>query len=168
MTRTEFLEDVTTFGELFDFCDEHGLYSYTEDLLYCEDLDESVDNDLSEYVRDEGWQNVRDALDDISTGYDWYRKRGLLYYEGLDDYDFDRMKDEVYENAVVQDLFDDDEEGEEEEIEDNTPVKQEFRVAPEDNFTTDDSKDLTTFFFVDPPSEPTETPLPNPVAFAFS
>lgn len=109
MTRDEFLESVNDWWELKDFCSEIGC-EYCDSIIDDDGLDEEVEYALGEYLRDYNWREIRDMLGDIPTGYNWYRCDGSFDYVGLDDSDFEDVKDEVYEWAFNNGYFDDDEE----------------------------------------------------------
>ncbi len=110
MTRDYFIEEVTTWSELLEFCGEEGCYT-CEDIIYSDDLDELLCNDISEAIRHDTWTEIRDALDSIETGYDFYVIRGTFNYEGADD-DFDYYKDEVLEWGDYNDKWDEPEDEE--------------------------------------------------------
>ena len=117
MTLHEFDEDITLFYELKDFCEEHEC-DYLED--YFSDLDAATNDDLYEWVRygDFDWEDIYRALDNICTGYDFYRRDGSLDYMGCDEADFVTLKNDVREWAIENEIFesseDDDEDDEEE------------------------------------------------------
>lgn len=107
MTRQQFEDEVESFGDLMDFCSEHGLWDLDE---VCDDdaKDEYIDEDLREC--DWGWLDIRDALDNIPTGYDWYRRNGYLDFDALDEYDFEHYKEDVFNHAEESGCFDEEEE----------------------------------------------------------
>lgn len=104
MTRDEFLDGINYFSELIDFCQEYGC-DYCDDALDEDARDEEIKYELEEYGSDYSWQDIRDYLYDIPTGYDYYRRNGIFDYEGLDDTDFESYKDDVYDWAVDNDCF---------------------------------------------------------------
>lgn len=112
MTREEFLENVTTFGELKDFCYDQDC-DLLEDVYDEEGRDDYIDEDLVELARDSSWEEMRDYLDNIPTGYEWYRNYDG--WEGLDDYDFDQYKRDVLEWMDDNGFWEEEEEDEEEE-----------------------------------------------------
>lgn len=113
MTRQQFEEDVNTWYDLMDFCNENDLDDLC-DVYDGETMSELIEEALVEEVRYRGWRDIRDMLDSIDDGYDFYLARGGLEFEGLTDYDFDNYKDDVMESAERNDVFEDDEEEEEE------------------------------------------------------
>ena len=93
MTRQEFIDDVTTWWELIDFCNNEGCdvceYVYSSDVY-----DDLINEDLQEMVRHESWHSVYSWLDNLPSGYDYYDTYDD--YVGLDDnWDFDRYKEDV-------------------------------------------------------------------------
>lgn len=121
MTLREFDEDITLFYELKDFC-ERNECSYLDE--YFDDLDAEVNSELYEWIRynDCDWEDVRDSLSSIATGYDFYRRDGSLDYMGCDAEDFDTLKNDVRDWAIENEIFDDDEDDNEEEEEEYRPA----------------------------------------------
>lgn len=103
MTKQEFIEEVNDFWVLKDFCAENE----------CWELDEIIDSDtLDDYVwediRDwnDSWISLGEALCEISRGYDWYRRDGILDYVYMDNSDFIAYKDDVLDWAESRGVFD--------------------------------------------------------------
>lgn len=71
MTREEFLNDVTSIEELYYFCQENEC-SVMEDIIPAYELGDYMDEKIKDLVRYESWQTVRDFLNEIDDGYDWY------------------------------------------------------------------------------------------------
>lgn len=114
MTRQEFLDDVYDFRELMDFC-------YDNDCGICDDIydDESKDEYINEHLSDmadnaDDWQSLYRTLDDIPTGYDYYRLDDYDDFNGLGDDDFDDYKNDVLEWMDDNEYWDEDEDDEEE------------------------------------------------------
>lgn len=114
MTRQEFLDNVCDFSELRNFC-------YDNDCGICDDIydDESKDDYINEHLSDmaddaDDWQSLYRTLDDIPTGYDYYRLDDYGEFNGLDDDDFEDYKDEVLEWMDNNEYWDEDEDDEEE------------------------------------------------------
>ena len=114
MTRQDFIDGITTWGELLDFC-------YNEECDICDEIVsndtmcEEIDDDLVEVARDRSWQDVRDLLNDIDTDYDYYRRDGGLTYIPMDDSDFDDYKGDVLDWMDNGGYWDDEEDEEDEE-----------------------------------------------------
>ena len=65
-------------------------------------------DDISTF--DGSWDDLRDALDEVNSGYYWYRIDGRFDYVPMDDYDFENAKGNLLERLIDDDYFDDDEE----------------------------------------------------------
>lgn len=119
MTRQDFLDNVTTWDGLIDFCNEIG---YDVDEIYSEDArNDYIEDDIAELVRDVTWREVLTALEnyDSISGYDWYLRDDWGEWTGLEDGDaeFDNYKENVEEWAAENDCFDDAEDEDEEDEE---------------------------------------------------
>lgn len=133
MTRTEFIENVQSWCELIEFCDDEGC-PICED-IYDEDArDEYIDNDLVDMARNaDGWRTLLQNLDDIETGYEYYRLDGYGEFIGVDDEDFQDYKDDALEWGDDNDIWDDEEEEEYEEQVDEEPAPPEVIVEDEED-----------------------------------
>lgn len=143
MTRREFIEDVTTWCELIDFCNDEGCEEYVENIYYEDSYDDAIDSQLADMVRDRSWQDVLSWLQDLPSGYDYYIQDDYEWREADDD-DFDSIKNDVLEYMDDGDWWDEDEEEEEpvdeyEEPDDTEPVEEED-VSFADLFSTCNSK----------------------------
>ena len=130
MTRNEFLENVSTFGDLKDFCCDEDC-SLLEDVYDEEGRDDYINECLMDWTREDSWQDLYSRLDSIPTGYDWYRYDDYGDWCGLDDEDFEDYKGDVLEWADDHGVWDDDEEEDmdedcfEDEPEDDEPAPEE-------------------------------------------
>lgn len=115
MTRTEF-EEITGWCEFIDFCNDNGFEDTIEDIIDDDEYDSRVEDDISEYLCWHSWIELSRALDDLPTGYDYYRCDGTLDYVGLDYVDLESYKDDMLIALDDSDFFDPEEEEEEEEI----------------------------------------------------
>lgn len=132
MTRQEFIEGVTAWGELLDFCYDNDS-SICEDIVSYDTMDEEVESDLRDEVGDRSWRDIRDLLCGIDTDYDYYRRDGSFNYYPLDNNgDFDEYKDEVLEWMDDNGYWD--EEAEEED----------FDGYPSDEYPTHEEEDDVT------------------------
>ena len=104
MTRNDFLNDVTEWWELLDFCSDEGC-NICEDIIDSDQLDEYVEEDIRD--TNYSWRDIRDSLSEIPTGYGYYRMNGSFDYDGMDENDFDSYKEDVLEwgdnNGVWED-----------------------------------------------------------------
>lgn len=122
MTRQEFIDNVTTASDVFAFC-------YDEDLDYCsgwitnDDLDECLCARISDMTCNNTWDRIRDFLDGIVGGYDFY-----------DSYnDYCGIGDDDVDNVIEQILYDfefDDEEDEDAEFEDEETDYANYAAVP--------------------------------------
>lgn len=137
MTREEFLDEVTTWGALLSFCDEYGC-GICEDIIDDDYRDDEIDNDIVEAIRDDRWYELKEYLNNIPTGYDYYLRNGMFSYEGMDDSDFDGYRNDVLEWADNEGVWDEDEEDydvfAEQAVEDEEPEP----VPEEEDFTVGD------------------------------
>lgn len=130
MTRNEFLDDVTTFGELKDFCSDNGC-NLLDDVYDEESRDDYVNDCLAEWAHNNSWEELRDILNEIPTGYDWYLD-DYGSWDGLDDEDFENCKNDVLEWADDNDIWEDDEEGDEEDSDYFEDESEDDEPAPEE------------------------------------
>lgn len=118
MTRQDFVENIDNWSDLMVVFDENG---YDPEIIWCDDLDSYISDDLSECGW--SWQDIRDALADIETGYDYYRQGDSFFsYIGVDN-DFDDYFEEFLEWMDENDYWDDDTEdasAAEEDVEEDT------------------------------------------------
>lgn len=130
MTRTDFMENITSLTDLVRFC-------FEEDCDICEDLyeDDAYDEQVEEDIVDSGfgWRALRDYLNDLPAGYPWYRRDGTLDYVGIeeDGDEFEDYKSEVMNWMDEREYWEDD---------DTTPP---FPADDEDDETPDHPTDDT-------------------------
>jgi hypothetical protein len=114
MTRDEFINGVDTWYDLREFCDEHGC-SICEDIIDDDDRDDEIDSDVEDAIRNDRWYDIKGYLEDIPTGYSYYRRDGRFDYVGMDDNDFEEYKSDVLEWADNEgDIWETDPEDEDE------------------------------------------------------
>lgn len=124
MTRQEFIDDITTWGDLFDFCSDEGCY-ICDGIYDSDDWNSCIDDEVYEIARNNTWRVVLSILQDYDdqSGYDYHARNDYGEWHGLDDDDFDAYKDDVLEWGDNQDVW-----GEEDEEEEPRPKY----VNPED------------------------------------
>lgn len=130
MTRAEFYENVTTWWDLKNFCSDEQC-DICDDIYDEEGRDDYINDCLMDWARNESWTELLSRLEDIPTGYDYYRYDDYGDWVGLDDGDFDEIRDEVAEWMDDNGYWDDDEE--EADDEEDTPF-----IDPEDAEPIDD------------------------------
>ena len=127
MTRDEFINDVTTWWELKDFCMEHDC-SVMDDFFDSDYLDEYLDREIEDWARNMSWTSLRDKLDEIDTGYEWYYWDEYGDIEVADDNDFHYYKEDVLSWGDDHDIWD----VEDEELEPDDEFEDEL-CEPEDD-----------------------------------
>lgn len=117
MTRNEFIEDVNCWSDLIDFCCDYGC-DYCSDVYDDEQKDDYFDEILIEMAENaSSWQELRESLNDIPTGYDYYIQDAYGDWSGADGGDFDEHKEDILywaDNCEIWDEEDADEEYEDE------------------------------------------------------
>lgn len=117
MTRQEFIDDVTSWGELLDFCsaEDCDICSYVYDEDY---RDECIEDRLVDWARNNNWRELYDILDHLrdNSGYDYYIYDDYYdTWEPATDEDFERYKDDVLGWMDGNGYWEDDEDESEEE-----------------------------------------------------
>ena len=172
MTREEWIEEIDSLSALIDWCrDNSECEDVFEDFIYEDDLDEYIADDIRNF--DWEWYDLRDNLNNISTGYPWYRIDGSFDYVGFREYEYDEFKDTVLECLDEEGYFDDEDEDEEPvaPVHHDAPVRQEIEVPddPEiDAVDLDSFDDISTVIwgitqdYIEPMPDPdTVRPLEN-------
>lgn len=134
MTRLEFLDNVTCFSELIEFCDEIRC-DLCEDVICYDDLYDNVLDDIRDDAPD-CLSDLQSYIGDISTNYDWYCRGGWLDYRGLTDEDFEEYKQDVLDYAEEYGDFDEEDEDDcgEYEDEEEAPAEPEAVFEQDPNF----------------------------------
>lgn len=129
MTREEF-EEIEDFSELLDFCNNYDCDIYNG--IYDDDsYHDFIDEDIRDMVRCDSWEQIRDYLDELPYGYDYYRRTDDGW-EGIDENsDFDCIKDEVRGWAEEEEIFDEEDEQEDEQ-ENDEPCSEVFECEEEE------------------------------------
>ena len=128
MTRYEF-EQIDNFSDLKQVAYDLGYDDFADSIVT--DLDSEVDNDICDW--DGNWYDLRDCLNGVETGYDYYRRDGMFDYVPIDD-EFDEWWAELRDMVEDNGEFDPDEE-EEEEYEPEPPAPDDVVEIPD--FFTD-------------------------------
>lgn len=111
MTRDEFLEVYRdwNFDEIYEFAKENDVANWG-DIVFSDDLDREICSEIREQTVHEYWNEIRDALNGIESGYDYYVHDGTLSYEPVDEESF---VEDIITDMDSYDLWDEPEEGEE-------------------------------------------------------
>ena len=111
MTREEF-EGIENLSELLDFCNNYDCDIYNE-IFDDDDYHDCIDEEINDMVQRDSWEQIRDYLDELPYGYDYYRQTEFDGWEGIDEYsDFDNIKNEVRDWAEEEEIFDEEDEQE--------------------------------------------------------
>lgn len=118
MTREEFQENVNCWYDLKEFCNEYGC-EVCSDIYSQDEMDEEIDNSIVDMAREAtDWKVLLSKLEDIPTEDDYYLSNGYGDFIELDDDDFDCHKDDVFDWAENEGIFDEEDEEDEESEED--------------------------------------------------
>lgn len=109
MTRNEFIDNITEWYELKDFCNDFDC-DVCEDIYDDDDYDDCVEEDVRDAVGECSWREIRDSLCDLPSGYDYYRRNGNLDYDGMDNDDFEDYKEQALEWGDDYGVWEDEEE----------------------------------------------------------
>lgn len=139
MTRAEFVDSVTTWWELRDFCDDIQC-DIMDGFMDSDSRDEYIDESLVDMARTNTWREMLDALRDYDneSGYEYYVYDEYYgSYRGVSDDEFEDFKQRVLEYADQNDEWEPEEE--EEEPEEETVFTEDNSVpVPEEDCTFDD------------------------------
>ena len=126
MTREEFVNDITTFDELYDFCYERDIEFLFDD--YKNEANDEASDWIEECIsdRDGGWLDLRDTLNELYNNWEgvaWYFV-GNGELEVCDEDYFEDLKRDVLTHCDEHGIFDEDDNDEdsdeEEEVEEVT------------------------------------------------
>ena len=141
MRREEFVNDITDWDDLVNFCREWGYDNYVENVYSDDSLDDVLDEFFSDMMSERRWYDVKEAMDDIPQGYDWY------YFDWGDCYQLDGYELEETKGRLLEELDEDgffDEEDDEEECEEAERVPEYFEPCEPD----EDAELIDIGFFV--------------------
>lgn len=147
MTRAEFLDNINDFYDLAQFCSDEGL-SIMEDVYSDDARDEYIDDDLTEIARNYTWREMRDYLQNIPTGSDWWVRDDWGDWCSIDN-DFAQWKNDVLEEADDiarsngwDNWFDTDDEDEEYDEDEQYAIYDEEEHEPDDDEEEEDDDGL--------------------------
>ena len=116
MTREAWIEEIDSLSSLISWCrNNYECEDIFEDFIYEDSLSEYVWDDINNF--DWSWEQLRDNLDNIDTGYPWYRVDGSFDYVGYSEHEYDEFKEQVLENLDAEGFFEDEEEDDDDAIE---------------------------------------------------
>lgn len=144
MTRAEWIGEMDSLSTLICWCiDNSECEDVFEDFIDECRLDEYVAEDIRNF--EYGWDDLRDELNDIPTGYPWYRVDGPFDYVGYSDDDYEDLKDEVLGHLDEEGYFDDEDEEETETMVRNDEYAQEETQIEVPDEPEIDAVDLDSF-----------------------
>ena len=150
MTRSEFIDNITEWYELKDFCNTFDC-DVCEDIYDDDDYDDCVEDDVRDVVGECSWREIRDCLCDLPSGYDYYRRNGNLDYDGMGDDDFEDYKEQALEWGDDYDVWEDEEEedyAEDDDFLDSTEEPDEEESVKEEDFSVGDLIGMCGVVFV--------------------
>lgn len=112
MTRQEFVDNVTTAYDLVDFCYENDL-DLCASWITSGELDDRICEIINDMTRDETWDRIRDYLNGIEDGYEYYDADDD--FRAIDDDDVENIRDQILGFFEFDDGEDEDAEFEEDE-----------------------------------------------------
>lgn len=142
MTRNEFLDNINSWWELIEFCND-------EDCDVCEEIvdedqkNDGVNDDLCDEARRTDWKDIRNWLNDIHVGYEYYRCDGMFDYVPMNNgSDFQEYKDAVLEWMDDGGYWDDEEEEYPEDVIDDEPFEEDDDEEDEEGGIIDEDEFL--------------------------
>lgn len=131
MTREEFQDNVNSWYDLREFCNEYGC-EVCSDIYSQDEMDEEIDNSIVDMAREAtDWRDLLSKLEDIPTEDEYYIKNGYGDFTEVDEEDFDYHKDDVFDWVENEGVFDEEDE-EDEEPEEESEEDIEEPEEPED------------------------------------
>lgn len=122
MTREDFIENIQSWEDLISFCSDYGC-DYCKDVYDDDQRDDYINEDLVDMARNsDDWRDLRNMLNDIPTGYDYYIKDDYDEFREADNDDFEDYKSSVLEWGDDGDVWDEDEEEDYYDDEDEEPA----------------------------------------------
>ena len=125
MRRAQFIREYenASVDALICFCSDADLYELYEDFISDESLDEMMNSRFRDMIDEQPWYEVRDYMNDVPQGYDWYvvnNFEGEVY--GADDDDARRLYNDIIayfdHNEIWEDEVDEEDDDSCEDIDD--------------------------------------------------
>lgn len=98
MTRQEFIDGVTTWRELIEFCRANDMNT-CDGVIHHNELQENIARDMVLHGDQFAWTDIRGWLNDIRDDATYYNRASSFEYESLDDGDFQDYKEYAMEEA---------------------------------------------------------------------
>lgn len=109
MTRQEFLEEVTDVDSLYTFCCNYNFYEYTDELYSSDSYDEYLDDYYRCRIGEIRWTELKEEMDSENDPYehDWWYRDDYYDFRPADDEWFRGKRDELLDELIDSDFFDD-------------------------------------------------------------
>lgn len=122
MLRSEFIDEVTDIYDLMRFCWDNGYDDWPDrwDVYSDEARNDCISNEIIDLARNEYWGDVRDYLDGLDSGWDYWRLVDGEWY-CVDDSEFDYLKEHLLETLDDDGFFDTDDDEEDDYCDDGNP-----------------------------------------------
>ncbi len=114
MRREDFINEINDMDDLYGFLCDEELYEFYDDIYDENGLDERLNEMFLEDLRYNNWRDVYSNMSGIPEGFSWYRidsYDGEVY--GIDETDFQNLKQEVLEHCDDNEMWDEEDEDEE-------------------------------------------------------
>ena len=136
MTIREFDETIDTFWDLKNFCEDNGYEYFTDDIVDADTMDYIVIDRVRTMLANCNLAEIRDYLDDIPEGGDFYEfhNDGSDDITVFDDDDFAYLRREVREQLEMDSFFEEDDEEDEE----DAVVEEEEEVVEDSEISIND------------------------------
>lgn len=137
MTRSEFMETVTTWQELIDFCCDNGL-SICDNIYSDGSRDDYINECIMDWAREDTWQELRDALSNLDEGYDYWIQDDYGDWIGTDDGDnhFEDYFNETVEYMDRNEEWDPEEDEDEPDLQDEPDQEEQEPEVTDEDFCT--------------------------------
>lgn len=121
MNRQDFVDNINYISELIEFCNDYGYESHIEQIYDDEQRNDAIEEQINERREYERWWEIRDWLYNLESegSYDYWRLDDYGDWYGLDDSDFEDMKESVLRELDEDNFFDNEED--EESYDDGNP-----------------------------------------------
>lgn len=135
MYRQEFIDNIEDVSDFLNFCFDNNYDGHAECIYSDEARDEYINDWLSETVGYDAWYDIKDTLNSLADQgtYDYWRRDDYGDWVGIDDSEFEYMKNELLEYLDNDGFFEDGSEDE-----DNDGEEQCRLLDVEDPFTEED------------------------------
>lgn len=70
MTVQEFRDEITTWYDYIEFCNDNEFYDRTDSIYSASDADRYVDERIRDMIRNNTWEEIRDYLNNLPDHFD--------------------------------------------------------------------------------------------------